>query len=173
VWTPTQEDITLRTTAKAMAKQATKQGQIARSHTPSAKSTVLNGAIVGQGLNRELLKGVGKHTTAMDGALLSKHTRMLYDSCKRPEARVLAQLRTGMAQLSSYLHRIGVAESRECSCGQAEETVKHFLFCCIKWEQHRAAMLQQLDSKQGNLSFYLGGKERTDPATWKPNLAAV
>lgn len=31
---------------------------------------------------------------------------------------MLAQLRTGMIQLSRYLHQIGGAESAQCACGQ-------------------------------------------------------
>ena len=47
----------------------------------------------------------------MDTALPGKHTRRLYDSLKREEAYVLAQLRTGIIRLNGYLYQIGAAES--------------------------------------------------------------
>ena len=34
-------------------------------------------------------------------------------------------------------------------------------------------MLKLTDTRRGNLSFYLGGKAPTDPATWTPNVNAV
>lgn len=107
---------------------------------------------------RILPDGVGKYSKEMDTALPGKHTRTLYDSLKRREASVLAQLRTGMARLNGYLYRIGAAESDQCACGQARETVKHFLFRCTRWDAYRTQMLAQTDTRRGNLSFYLGGK---------------
>lgn len=53
----------------------------------------------------------------MDKALPGSHTRALYDTLMKREAKVLAQLRTGMSALNGYLHRIGVAESDMCACG--------------------------------------------------------
>src|SRR5205814_5800625 len=104
---------------------------------------------------------------------LARHTWVLYDSFKRLEACVLAQLRTGMARLNGYLHRIGAAESDQCACGQARETVGHFLFRCTNWTIYRAQILQQTDTRRGSLSFYLGGKVASDPQHWTPNMDAV
>lgn len=109
----------------------------------------------------------------MDTALPGKHTRMLYDGLKRKEANVLAQLRTGMARLNGYLYRIGAAESDQCACGEAKETVKHFLFRCSKWTRYREGMLQQTDTLRGNLSFYLGGRSPSDNEPWTPSMDAV
>jgi hypothetical protein len=36
-----------------------------------------------------------------------------------------------------------------------------------------SAMLQQPETKMGCLSFFLGGKAPTEPASWKLNLAAI
>ena len=86
---------------------------------------------------------------------------------------ILAQLRTGMARLNGYLHRIGAAESDQCACGQATETVQHFLFRCTRWDAYRTQMLERTETRKGNLSFYLGGKAPSDPERWAPNLDAV
>ena len=109
----------------------------------------------------------------MDTALPGKHTRILYDSLKRRETNVLAQLRTKMARLNGYLHGIGAVESDQCQCSQARETVKHFLFRCARWDTYRTQILAQTDTRRCSLSFYLGGKAPSDPETWAPNMDAV
>jgi hypothetical protein len=173
LWVPAQEEIVLKATAKAMARQGTELGQAAQKQRPGAKSTVLNLAIARLRQERTLPPGVGKYTREMDTALPGKHTRSLYDGFKRIEASVLAQLRTGMARLNGYLYQIGALESDLCDCRQAKETVEHFLFRCTKWDQHRERMLHQTETRRGCLSFYLGEKALSDPAQWKPNLSAV
>lgn len=89
------------------------------------------------------------------------------------EAGVLAQLRTGMAKFNTYLHRIRAASSDLCACGQARETVEHFLFRCRQWNGYRAEMLQCTDIHRSNISFYLGGKSPSDDKNWSPNMQAV
>ena len=86
---------------------------------------------------------------------------------------MLAQLRTGMARLNTYLYRINAARSDLCACGQARETVEHFLFRCTKWTAFRTEMLQCTETHRSNISFYLGGKTPTDDKFWTPDLTAV
>jgi hypothetical protein len=126
-----------------------------------AKSTVINNARA----KREIRippEGVGKYSREMDTALPGKHIRTMYDGLRRREASVLAQLQTGMPRFNGYLHQIGGSESDLCICGQARETVKHFLFRCMRWDKHRMQMLAQTNTRRGNLSFYLGGKAPSD-----------
>lgn len=138
-----------------------------------AKSTVINIAIANQREGKTLPEKIGKYSKELDAALPGKHTYSLYDALKRKEANVLAQLRTGRIRLNGYLHQIGAAESDQCACGQAKETIEHFLFRCTLWTSHRAPMLQQTDTRRGSLSFYLGGKALSDPREWTPNINAV
>jgi hypothetical protein len=125
--------------------------------------------------DRSLSEGVGKHSKEVDTALPGKHTRALYNGFKKEKAGILAQLRTGMAKLNGYLHRIGAVGTDRCTCGQAKETVKHFLFGCSKWDQQRLQLFNLLGPRSGCLSFCLGGKSATDPAspTWFPFLREV
>jgi hypothetical protein len=168
VWVPSQGDFNLSRTAKETARRATEPEAQHR----QAKSTVINNARTKREV-RTLPEGVGKCSREIGTALPGKHTRTLYDSLRRREASVLAQLRTGMARLNGYLHQIGASESDLCICGQARETVKHFLFRCTRWDAQRTEMLAQTDTRRGNLSFYLGGKAPSDPETWAPNMDAV
>ena len=126
-----------------------------------------------QQAKKTLPEGVGRYSREMDAALPGRHTRILYDNLKRREAIILAQLRTGMVRLNGYLHQIGKAESDQCTCGQARETVKHFLFRCTRWDTYRTQMVAQTDTRWSNLSFYLGGKAPSDPERWAPNMDAV
>jgi hypothetical protein len=169
---PSQEEITLETRAKKAAKQATETGQIGRRKTES-KTTILAAILQKSKEKRELPKGIGKYTIEMDRALLGKHTKLLYDSFKHIEAEILAQLRTGMATLDEYLHRIGASELDQCECGQASESVKHFLFRCTQWDQQRHQLFRETNTRRECLSLFLGGKAPFDPVKWKPNVLAV
>ncbi|KAI8397458.1 hypothetical protein FOFC_20730 [Fusarium oxysporum] len=120
-----------------------------------------------------LPEGVGGYSKRLDKALPGKHTRTLYDALKRRESAILVQLRTGMARVNRYLHRIGAAETDTCDCGQEEETVEHFLFRCPRWDEQREHMRNVDREMIGNLSFFLGGKTAEDGHRWSPNLGAV
>ena len=97
-----------------------------------SKSTTINTAKSTRQEDRTLPEDVGRYSKLADTALPGKHTRILYDALTRREANILAQLRTGMARLNGYLHRIRAVESDQCDCNQARETVAHFLFRCAK-----------------------------------------
>jgi hypothetical protein len=171
MWTPSQEEVTLRAKAKALAKQATRGEDYKQ--VQGAKATILQQAIAKQRQQGRQIETVGEYTRKMDIALPGKHTRLLYNSFKWAEASILAQLHTGMTRLNGYLHQIGASDTDQCACGHARETVEHFLFRCTQWDQHRHRLYQQTETKMGCLSFFLGGKALSDLPSWKPCLAAV
>ena len=173
LWVPDHEGFTLGTQAKLEAQKATNNGRIPSTPRWQARSTTTRLAISKQRQGRHLPAEVGHYSKAMDTALPGGHTRALYDQLKRKEAKVLAQLRTGMARLNSYLYRIKAVETDICECGQARETVQHFLFRCTKWNDLRSGMLECTETRQGNLSFFLGGKAPSDQEPWKPDTNAV
>jgi hypothetical protein len=172
-WVPSSEDNRLLSLAKEQARAATHEDSTPQELVPRMKSTTLNIARSQAVASKELPENVGRHSKRVDAALPGKHTRQLYDRLSWKEASVLAQLRTGMARLNGYLYRIKVAETDQCGCGQARETVEHFLFRCRKWTTHRTEMLQCTHTHRSNISFFLGGKSPSDDQSWKPNLKAV
>jgi hypothetical protein len=171
MWTPANEQITLQEKAKVMARQAVEPFRVAKEQTLSAKTTVL--CLAKQNHKGGFIERVGHYTRKFDTALPGKHTRLLYNGFNRAEAAILAQLRTGMSRLNGYLYRINAAETDLCTCGQAKETVEHFLFRCSQWDQYRDILRKQTDTKMGCLSFFLGGKSPSDPEPWKPRLSVV
>ena len=173
MWTPSSDENELLKLAKEKAREATQQGATPQIQTPRVQSTTLNVARSKLGTSRCLPEKVGKHSKRVDAALPRKHTRQLYDKLAWKEASVLAQLRTGMARLNVYLHRIKATATDQCTCGQARETVEHFLFRCRQWTAHRAEMLRCTDTDRSNISFYLGGKSPSDNKGWTPNMKAV
>jgi hypothetical protein len=172
-WIPTSEKNQLLGLAKKQARAATKEDSTPQAQAPRMKSTTLNIGRSQVAASQCLPENVGRHSKRVDAALPGKHTRKLYDRLSWKEASVLAQLRTGMARLNGYLYWINVAETAQCACGQARETVEHFLFRCQKWTTHRTEMLQCTHTHRGNISFFLGGKSPSDGQNWKPNLEAV
>ena len=173
LWLPISEDNELLGLAKEQARTVTQRDATPQIQLPRMKSTTLNIARSKLGTSGGLPEKVGKHSKKVDIALPGKHTRQLYDRLSWKEASVLAQLRTGMARLNIYLHRIEAAPTDQCECGQARETVEHFLFRCRKWTTHRTEMLQCTNTHRGNISFFLGGKSPSDGQDWTPNLEAV
>jgi ribonuclease HI len=172
-WISTSEDNKLRGLAKEQARAATQEDALPQERVPKMKSTTLNIARSQAVPSNDLPANVGRHAKRVDAALPGKHTRQLYDRLSWKEASVLAQLRTGMARLNGYLYRINVADTDQCACGQARETVEHFLFRCQKWTAHRTELLQCTNTHRGNISFFLGGKSPSDGQKWTPNLEAV
>lgn len=170
MWVPAQQEFPLGKEAKRAARRATEAGRLPQKQFHNAKSTIINVAKAKRRIDKALPNGVGRHLKKIDTALPGRHTRTLYDALGRREANVLAQLRTGMARLNGYLHRIGAVESDQCACGQARETVEHFLFNCTLWDTYR---LEQTEARRGSLSYYLGGKAPSDPPNWRPDVEAV
>ncbi|GKU11645.1 unnamed protein product [Fusarium langsethiae] len=173
VWIPTSAEHRLLKMAKKEARAASREGVVPAQKFPRMRSTTWNIAQSGEHTRKQLPDNVGRFSKKVDAAFPGKHTRLLYDGLSRREASVLAQLRTGMARLNGYLFRISVAASPQCACGQAMETVDHFLFRCTEWTAHRTEMLQCTEALRGSLSFYLGEKSPTDGAKWAPNMQAV
>ncbi len=175
VWTPAGEDNeNLLTIAKRKARKATSGEALPEKEFPMMRSTVLNLQKRNLRAQRRLPDKVDKYTKRIDLAVPGTHTRDLYDKTRSwKEASVLAQLRTDMSCLNESLYRIRAVPSGQCECGQARETVDHYLFSCTKWTAQRTEMLQCTDTRRGNISFFLGGKTRSDDKRWKPNLDAV
>ena len=172
LWLPAREECELASLAKQEAKAATGPNARPQTQFPRIRSTTHNIARK-QGAAKKVPEKVGAYSKRIDTALPGKHTRQLYDQLSRKESSVLAQLRTGMAQLNTYLYRIKASTTDQCECGQAAETVEHFLFRCRRWTEQRAEMLQCTQTGRGNMSLYLGGKATTDDAKWTPDMDAV
>jgi ribonuclease HI len=173
-WIPLDKKPKIAEAAKEAARHSTKQDSTPNRRPFRARSTTLSLAkrMMHQSY-KKLPEKIGKYSKKVDTALPGKHTRTLYNSLSWKEARILAQLRTGMARLNGYLHQIRVASSDQCACGYAKETVEHFLFRCTKWTALRIEMLQYTKTRRGNLSFYLGGKTSLDDEKWTPDVNAV
>ena len=163
-------------TAKAYAKTYTKLPQA--DSTPADKLSVrtsvreyIKRLLPGQD---KLPETVGRHIKEVDSVLPGKHIKQIYDILPKRSAKILAQLRTGMARLNSYLNTIKATESEKCDYCGSKETVKHFLFQCSQWRDQREQMLQVANSRWGDLSYFLGGKSsQKDDDKWKPNVAAI
>ena len=172
LWLPASEECELARLAKQEAKLSTRPNTTPQTQLPRMRSTTHNIARK-QGTTKKVPEKVGNYSKRIDAALRGRHTRQLYDQLSRKGSSVLAQLRTGMAQLNTYLHRIKACDTDQCECGQAAETVEHFLFRCRRWTAQRAEMLQCTQTGRGNMSLYLGGKAVTDDAKWAPDMDAV
>lgn len=159
--------------AKRQAKAATQQGAAPKVQFPLMKSTTLNTERRKLEGERGLPESVGKFSKKIGAALPGSHTREIYEEWSWRERSALAQLRTDMAKLNSYLHRIKAVNSEQCACGHARETVEHFLFECPQWDEQRKELRASTSTGWNDLSLRLGGKSASDGAKWKPHMGAV
>jgi hypothetical protein len=159
--------------AKMAARKSTELDSYPDKRIFRAKSTTFNLARKEQGGSLPLPERIRAWSKRIDVALPGRHIRALYDSLRPKEARILAQLRTGMIRLNYYLYQIGAVPSAECACGQERETIGHFLFRCTQWEAYRTKGFQRTGTREGDISYYLEGKSPGDGEKWEPNLTAV
>lgn len=186
-WTPSGPAIQQVTQAKELAIQATETGVMPSTPMQAAPETwrLVRGKLDRQAREEFITERWGRWTRLLDAALPGKHTKFLYDNLPRPQAAVLAQLRTGHIPLNNYLQRVRHLDGNSCGCGEDDdegETVQHFLFRCPKWELLRQEMKEVMGSRYGDLSYALGGRSwdvlpNGQPVdkieSWKPNLKAV
>ena len=117
--------------------------------------------------------GIGKSIRELDTALPGKHTKALYDSLSKRDARILIQLRTGCARLNQFLARIKAVKSPTCQCGAAPESPRHYLFSCNRWVRQRKEMYAKCPNKEGNIRLFLGAKSATDSDSWRAVSEAI
>jgi hypothetical protein len=72
----------------------------------------------------------------------TKSSTGIYEQlCKRKHIAWVARLRTGHCSLNTYLKRFNIVHDAICpGCGDAKETVHHFLMVCPKYERWRDRM---------------------------------
>ena len=161
----------LRGRAKKGASKAAIEGRGVKARTSAVPSAIAQAKESKP--TTELPKGTGSASKEVDRALPGPHTKTIYNGLSKEEAKTLAQLRTGHNRLNPFLARIGAAESAECECGAAVETVRHFLFGCRRWLEQRRRMCHKWPDREGNVSFFLGGKGILDKQDWAPQMEAV
>jgi hypothetical protein len=79
-----------------------------------------------------------KHTNVSPLTTLVRLGRKLYGDIPLLKAATLARLPAGHRSLNQFLHRFGLEETPECSCGSRSiESVKHYLLVCKEYKQER------------------------------------
>ncbi len=100
----------------------------------------------------------------IDGALPSKKYDELCTSLPRRHANLLFQLRTGHVPLNKHLARIGKVLSESCPmCGEAAETVAHYLLVCPSFAMNRAAHYAPLGFSGRRLKVLLNSPKAMRP----------
>ncbi|EED11748.1 hypothetical protein TSTA_109270 [Talaromyces stipitatus ATCC 10500] len=155
IWIPAHTDINLRQRAKAEARKSMDMKRIPEKQPFQAKSTALRLTLTEQQQEWILPADIGKYSKGHRYLFQETHKNLI--RWNEPErGKNLVQLRTGKTRLNSYLNKIGAAEFDICACGQASETMEHFLFRCTRWTTTRG-----------------GGKSRSDPDLWQPDMKTV
>ncbi|EIW59062.1 uncharacterized protein TRAVEDRAFT_122293 [Trametes versicolor FP-101664 SS1] len=89
----------------------------------------------------------------------SKKYGALIADLPRRHANLLIQFRTNHVPLQAYMERIGKASSATCpTCGEAPETVQHYLLACPTYSLHRAVHFAPLGFSGRTMSALLNAK---------------
>ncbi len=117
----------------------------------------------------ESISNTGSHTRKLDTASLWPHTRKLVRLGRDGNSHNLGQLRTGMARLNGYLHRIGATDSDQCPRGNAKNTAKHVLSppppMMIPTDPEYSGRLRKLEATSPSI---LEGKDLRTPRNGLP-----
>ena len=102
----------------------------------------------------------GRRFAEIDKSLPSKKYDTLIAGLSRRHANLLLQLRTNHVPLQTYLAQIGKALSPTCpTCGEATETVAHYLLACPTYSLHRAVHFRPLGHSGRTLSTLLNTED--------------
>ena len=69
-------------------------------------------------------------------------------------------MRTGHVSLNGYLERFNIIDDATCQCGDAKETVHHFLMVCQKQERCRDKMRKEVGEMGMKVEILLGDHRR-------------
>uniref|UniRef100_A0A2M4BAB0 Putative i-11 aae n=3 Tax=Anopheles marajoara TaxID=58244 RepID=A0A2M4BAB0_9DIPT len=67
----------------------------------------------------------------------------------RAFVRMMSRLRSNHFALSTHLHRIGLADSKVCGCGEGFHDVDHLLWSCVEFEPARPALIAAFTAAGG------------------------
>jgi ribonuclease HI len=160
------------------ADQAAKRAAIEKIN-PAMPQTILKSARaneIHQAIEREKQKqwmngkGTAKHlrnmtkqnTTKQNLTKRMKQSSQIYEKLsKRKHIAWIAWLRTGHCPLNNYLERINRINDATCiGCGDAKETVQHFLLVCQKYERLRDGMRKKVGVGGMKMEKLLGDPRR-------------
>ena len=150
VWVPGHMNIAGNEMADKAAKEAARSRTNAQRTFKALKSVRSN--IVKQTINKDWEtawrseKGDARQLRKITRKAQMKSSQDLYDSVStRQQTAQLVRLRTGHCSLNQYLHRFGIEDSPQCSCGSgATESVEHYLLHYPKYDRQRAILAKNV-----------------------------
>jgi hypothetical protein len=170
-WAPVSPIFELGQKAKQLAQRSKDEERVVRDRPRLTRSMVQRTQERLRRATEQVPATVGESVRRIDTAWPGSHTRRMYDDLSKRQASILAQLRTGMTPLNGYLHNIKAVESNLCECGEAVESIEHFVFHCARWTEQRKILGVYTDGD--DFSRLLGGKSAMDTDDWTPDMDAV
>ena len=92
-------------------------------HSPTEKSKLLS-----------VIKRKPSSTARLED---TTQTQDMLHQLPRHQQTIIFRLRTGHCRLSSHLKRIGIKTSAQCPCGEADQTLEHYLQWSSLYHQSR------------------------------------
>jgi hypothetical protein len=157
--------------AKQLAQRSTDEGRVAHGRIRLSRRAVHKAQERVKRAASKVSTMVGESVRRIDAAWPGGHTRRTYDNLGKRQVSILAQLRTDMTPLNGHLNNIKATEMNLCECGDAPETIEHFIFRYARWSEQRKILGVWV--VKDYLSRLLRGKSTADVDDWKPDMDAV
>ena len=116
----------------------------------------------GKGMVKHLRNMTKQNMTRQNLTKRMKQSSQIYEKLsKRKHIAWIAWLRTGHCPLNNYLKRINRINDATCiGCGDAKETVQHFLLVCQKYERLKDGMRKKVGVGGMKMEKLLGDPRR-------------
>ena len=163
VWIPGHEDILGNETADVAAKEAAEKQQTTgepprRTTLKSGQTTALYKESKAKWMHeRQTDKRNAKYLQSLISRPCGEAGAKLYAKItSRRKLTWLSRLRTRHTGLNNYLHRFGLVDDANCSCGNGVETVKHYLLTCPNYERERDKLRKETGIQGMRIESLLG-----------------
>ena len=102
--------------------------------------------------------------------------KTMFDYPNKKLYNQIAQLRIGYAKLNDYLYKIGVSDTKNCSCGEIE-TIEHYLLECENYfdqrERMRTSLFHQTGIVELTTEILLGSNGTDTEKDFGPNIISA
>ena len=146
-WTPEHAEIKANEEADRLAKEATKEAESMTGEDKTVPQAEFKQAAKAHSLTTwQKQWDLSKKERFLYGLKPKVTQKTVFDFPNKTLYSQIAQLRIGYAKLNDYMYKVGVSDTRNCSCGEVE-TIEYYLLNCENYfgerERMRTVLFQQ------------------------------
>ena len=176
-WTPGHAEIKGNEEADRLAKEASKEAESMTEEDRTISQAEFRQAVKVHGLTAWQRQWDASEKGRFLYGLKPKVTmKTMFDYPNKKLYNQIAQLRIGYAKLNDYLYKIGVSDTKNCSCGEIE-TIEHYLLECENYfdqrERMRTSLFHQTGIVELTTEILLGSNGTDTEKDFRPNIISA